>query len=163
MIVINSSPLINLGKQGRLEIFKNCFGKILIAYAVYQEVIKKTGSPEAVAVKKAIDDRWVIVEKVPIHTTLNTLKIAQAEKEAISLATKHNSLLIIDDDIAKRYAAILGVEAHGTLYVLYLACIKNIIKQDNAKNIFNTIVKDGFYLSTDIYINFMELLNSLKK
>ncbi len=163
MIVINSSPIINLGKQGKLEIFKNCFGKILIAYAVYQEVVKKTGSPEAVAVMKAIEDRWIIVERVPIHHMLNTLKIAQGEKEAISLAAKHDSLLIIDDDIAKRYAAILGIEAHGTLYVLYLACIKKIINHDNAKDIFNTMVKDGFYLSTDIYIKFLELLNSLKK
>ncbi len=162
MIVINSSPAIILGKQGRLEVLRKCFGEVIIPKSVYDEIANKKESPEIISIEKGIKEKWIVLEKTLIVPELNTRKLGVGEKEAISLSIKHKVPLIIDDDTAKQYATILNVEAHGTLFIVYSAVIKGFIKKSEAAAILNTMIKDGFYVSTEIYARFMELLNSLK-
>ncbi len=161
MIVSNSSPLIVLGKQGILNLLKRCFGKILIPKSIYDEVSAKKDSPEVVALDKAIGEGWVAIENVVINRMLLTEKIGQGEKEAVSLAVKHKTFLLIDDDSAKSYASILGVEAHGTLYVLFLACSQKFITKEEATNILDRMIASGFYISIELYSRFSALLKSL--
>ena len=161
MIVSNSSPIIILGKQGKLELFRKCFQKIIIPISVYDEVMKKKNFPEAIALENAINNKWVIIEEITVSPLLQTLNLGKGEKEAISLAKKHSLILIIDDDSAKAYASILGVVAHGTLYVLYISCIKKYINKNSIKEILEKMIIDGFYISTDIYSKFLELLDSV--
>jgi predicted nucleic acid-binding protein len=73
------------------------------------------------------------------------------------LAAEKQLILIIDDDSAKSFASIIEVETHGTLYILYLSFCKKIITENQARNIFKRMVKDGFYVSIEIYSRFMEL------
>lgn len=162
MIVADSSPVIILAKQGLLELFKKFFHKLVIPQSVYEEVMQKRETPEAIALTKAIEDKWLFVERVTVNPILKTEKIGEGEKEAISLALKHKSILIIDDDSAKKYASILGVEAHGTLYIVYLACIKNFIRRNDALNVLKGIMADGFYISAEVYNRYYELLSSIK-
>ncbi|MBI3036319.1 DUF3368 domain-containing protein [Candidatus Woesearchaeota archaeon] len=161
MMVSNSSPLIVLGKRGILNLLKRCFGKVLIPRSVYDEVSVKKDSPEAAALGKAIGEGWVAVENVVINRMLLTEKMGRGEKEAISLAAKHKTVLLIDDDSAKSYASILGVEAHGALYVLFLACSRKFIAKEEAMDIFDGMVANGFYISTELYSRFAALLKSL--
>ncbi len=162
MIVSNSSPIIVFGKQGRLELLKECFGKVIIPESVHQEILRKGESHEAAAVKKATNAKWLIVEKAEVSALLITEKIGQGEKEAISLAVKHKIQLLIDDDFAKTYASILGVEAHGTLYIIYISCFRDFITKNEAKGILNDMIEGSFYISTELYSKFFDLLNSLK-
>lgn len=164
MIVANSSPLIALGKQGKLDLLRMCFNKLFISKGVYKEVMLKEDSPEAIAMKEAAEgkERWVLVKETTVDKLLATQKIGQGEKEAISLAAKHNALLLIDDDSAKAYASILGVDAHGTLYVIYLSCLKKFISKSEAANMLKSMIDCGFYISTGLYSKFFELLNSIK-
>lgn len=161
MIVSNSTPLINFGKQGRLDILKDCFKKIIIPKKVYEEITIKKDSIEAIDLKKAIEQKWVLVEESEVNNLLGTGNLEQGEKEAISLATKHKSILLIDDDSAKAYASLLGVGTHGSFYVLYLACVKKIIDKKEAKKIFERMISGGFYISTELYSRFLELLDPL--
>ena len=163
MIVVNSSPIIILAKQGMLDLLKKCFKKVIIPKSVYEEVMQKKDNPEVIALEKAIKNKWVVVEEVLVISMLNTKNIGQGEKEAISLASIHKSLLIIDDDFAKKYAAIFGVNAHGTFFVIYLAFIRNLIKREDAIAILERMIADGFHISSDLYSKFFELLNSRKK
>ena len=162
MIVSNSSPIIILGKQGMLDILKKCFKKVIIPKRVYDEVMHKKDSPESITLKKGINDKWIVIEKTAVSAFLHTKNLGQGEKEAISLAVKHKSLLLIDDDSAKTYATVLNVEVHGTFYVIYIALLKNFISKSQAKKILEDMIANGFYISTDIYSRFLDLLNSLK-
>ncbi len=163
MIVANSSPVIMLAKQGLLELMKKCFKKVVIPKSVYEEISQKKGSPELIALEKAIKDKWIVVEKAAVIPALDTKNLGQGEKEAISLAAKHKSALIIDDDAAKTYAAIFEVEAHGVLYVIYLAFKRKFIDNAGAMNALESMITDGFYISHEVYMRFFELLNSLKR
>jgi len=155
MIIANSSPIIILGKQGKLEFLKKCFGKVIIPKTVYIEIIKGKNSPETISLEDAIKNKWIIVEKVT-KNILVTDKIGQGEKEAISLASKYKKILLMDDDSARKYASILNVEVHGTLYVIYLAVVKGIINKEEAKNIVERMIVDGFYISIEIYSKFLD-------
>ncbi|MBI2143331.1 DUF3368 domain-containing protein [Candidatus Woesearchaeota archaeon] len=161
MVVSNSSPLIVLGKQGILNLLKRCFGKVHIPKSVYDEVSVKKDSPEAAALNKAIGEGWVVVENAVINRMLVTEKMGQGEKEAISLADKRKTVLLIDDDSAKSYASVLGVEAHGTIFVIFLACSRKFITKEEATNILDGMAAGGFYISTELYSRFTALLKTL--
>lgn len=161
MIVSNSSPIIILAKQGMIHLLEKCFRKIIIPQSVYYEVMHKGDNMEAISLNKAIEEKWISVQKVEVIAKLETKNIGQGEKEAISLAHKHNCMLIIDDDSAKKYASIFGVESHGTLYVIFLACARKFISKSAAKDVLEGMVADGFYVSSEFYLRFIDLLDSL--
>ena len=162
MIVANSSPIIILGKQGMIELFEKCLRKVIISKSVYEEVMQRKDSPEAIALNRAIKSGRITVQKVAIIPTLDTKNIGQGEKEAISLAYKHKSLLIVDDDSAKKYASIFRVEAHGTLYVIYLAYARRLIDRTTSINILEGMISEGFYVSSELYSKFLDLLGKLE-
>ena len=162
MIVSNSSPIIILGKQGRLNLLKKCFNKVIISEAVYNEIMQKKETPETASLMKGIDDKWIVVEKTAIHPILDTKNLGLGEKEAISLAAKHNALLLVDDDSAKSYASILEVKAHGILYLILFSRKKNYIGKIEAREIIENMISDGFYISTELYSRLIDLLDSFK-
>ncbi|MDP4039314.1 MAG: DUF3368 domain-containing protein [Candidatus Pacearchaeota archaeon] len=161
MIVSNTSPIIVLGKQGVLELLKNCFGKVIIPQEVYNEIIKKEDSLETISLKKGIEEKWIIIEETAINPIINTDNLGKGEKEAVSLAAKKKSILLIDDDNARKYASLLRVECRGTIYVLFLAVLKKIMDKIEAKEIFDNIVIEGFYVSTEVYSGFLSMLERL--
>ena len=160
MIVANSSPLINFGKQGALLLLRKCFRSVIIPNQVYNEVTKLKDSPGAIALGKAISEKLISVEKVNVNLFLHTKKLGQGEKEAISLAVKHKAVLLIDDDNAKAYASTLGIEAHGTLHALYISYLKNIISKGETIRVFKGMLSNGFYISTGLYSRFLELVEN---
>lgn len=161
MIVSNASPIIYFGKQGKLDILKKCFKEVLIPKEVYDEIICKKESHEVIALEKAINENWIKIKKTKILNILNTKNLGKGEKEAISLAYKNKTILLLDDDSAKAYASILNIESRGSLYILFISCKKHIIKKEEAKNIFENMIRDGFYVSTDLYAEFFRLLEDV--
>lgn len=162
MIVVNISPIIILAKGGMLELLKKCFKKAIIPKSAYAEIMQKKGTYETIALQKAIKAQWITVQKTAVISELNTKNIGQGEKEAISLAFKRKSLLIVDDDSAKKYASVFGVEAHGTLYVIYLACARKLVDKTEAVNALEGMIVDGFYVSSELHMKFLDLLNTLE-
>lgn len=158
MIVSNSSPLIVLGKVGAFQLLQECFGTVLVPAAVYKEVQNKGGTPEAVALDRGIQEKWLVIEKVMIDRQLKTEKIGQGEKEAICLAARKKCPVLLDDDLAKGFAAVLGVEARGTLFVLLVASAQKFISRSEAIEILDRMILNGFYLSTEVYARFLSLL-----
>lgn len=162
MIVVNTSPLIVLGKIGHISLLKKCFKKVLIPKAVYQELTEKPDSPETIALENAINEKWITINETEINSSLDTKNIGKGEKEAISLAKKLNLPIIIDDDSAKTYASIIEVEAHGTLYVLIKSYVKKHISKEKTKTLLESMIKKGFYISTELYFEFLNMLNSIE-
>ena len=161
MIVSNSSPIINLGKQGVLELLEKCFKKVILPKSVFLEIMEKEESSEFKSLQKAIDEKWSIVESVEIDKAIDTKNLGQGEKEAISLAARKKCLLLIDDDNARKYASILNLESHGTIFVIYLSVLKGFLDKNKAKDIFENMIKDGFYVSTEVYAEFLNLLEKI--
>lgn len=163
MIVCDSSPLIMLAKEGLLSLLKKCFQKAVIPKSVYEEVTQKRNSTEVIALEKAIKEGWAVVEEVEDSPAIKTNVLNLGERDAISLAAKHKSMLLIDDDSAKKYASLLNVESHGTLFVIYLACIRKFIEKEEAIDALEDMIAEGFYISTNVYRRFIEAISSIKR
>ena len=43
-VIVNSTPLISLGRINRLDLLRDVFGSIAIPEAVYEEICRKTDS-----------------------------------------------------------------------------------------------------------------------
>src|SRR3989344_6415683 len=145
MIVLDASTIVVLGKQGMLFLVRECFAKAVISEGVYNEVVCKKESAEAAALGNALGEKWVVKESIEVHPLLVTGNIGLGEKEAISLARKRGFRLITDDETAKGYAALVGAESHGTLYVILLSCRKKIISKGKAIELVNGMIAGGFY------------------
>ena len=70
-------------------------------------------------------------------------------------------LLLIDDDNGKKYASILDIESHRTIFVVFLSVLKKFINKEKAKKLFEDMVKEGFYVSTELYAEFLNLLERI--
>ena len=158
MVVVNSSPIISLGKIGRLDLLHKVFGKIIIAKQVYEEIISKPYEEEAIALKKAVEDEWIKVQSSEeIKSNLGT-----GESASIYLASKIRQILIADDKKAVFVADTFGIECHGTLYVVMLALNKKVIKnKEEAIEILNSLIENKLYLSSDVLSEFYGLLGKI--
>jgi len=159
VIITDTTPLIHLGKVGKLSLLQSCFKKVFIPHQVYEEVLRLQTSPEALFLKKAVDEGWISVEEIIVHKPLEEYAwLDQGELQAISLALEKKKPLLIDDDVAKQVALLFGVEVHGTLYVLLEAYKKKLMEKKEIITAVNTMMMNGFYLSTTVYVLFLELL-----
>ena len=53
MIVSNASPLIYLGKIGKIELLRELFSHVFIPFKVYSEIMEMRESVEAILLEKA--------------------------------------------------------------------------------------------------------------
>ncbi|MBS3113927.1 hypothetical protein J4448_02400 [Candidatus Woesearchaeota archaeon] len=160
VVVVNSSPIIAFGKIGRLEILSKLFSNIHISEQVYKEIIFKPNYAETIAVKKAVEeDNWVKVHKSREVTNL----LGVGESSSLGLALKLKQPLIIDDKKAVFIANTLGIECHGTLYVILLALKKKIImNKKEAIDVVNHLISNKLYLSSDVLSEFYAMLEKIK-
>ncbi len=160
MVIVNSSPIITLGKVGKLELLHRLFDNVSITEQVYKEILSKPTYAETIAIKKAVeDDKWIKVYKSrEVSKVLGT-----GEASSLGLALKLKQSLIIDDKKAVFMANTLGIECHGTLYIVLLALKKRIIKnKKEAIDIVNMLVSNKLYLSSEALSEFYSLLDKIK-
>ena len=163
MIVSNASPLIALGKQGMLHLLKGCFQHVEIPPSVLREITHGSDGPEVLALKHAIAGGWMRVRETSIVQFLEeTASLGEGEKEAISLAAERKAMLFVDDKLGKAYARVLGVEAHGTLFVLALAYHTSRLTKQEVHSMLDGMMREGFYLSADSYRAFAASLDAMK-
>lgn len=118
-LVSNTGPLIALAKVDQLCLLKELFGEVLIAPAVYREILAKVG-PEAQRLDEAMREFIHITEPALISTNVEqiTANLGVGEQQAIALAYKQATLLLIDDRSGRTTARHLGVKVTGTVGVL---------------------------------------------
>lgn len=161
MIVTNTTPLINLGRFGKISILREIFNRVLIPEEVYREIMQLKDSLEALAVQKAIQNGWIKTEKITPDLQIGAELLDEGEKEAITLALKNNCIFLTDDDHAKKFAIIQSLEVHGTIYVLIKAAAKRIISKEEAKSLLDKMISSRFYVSTEIYAKFLDALSKI--
>jgi predicted nucleic acid-binding protein len=127
-VICNAGPLIALGKLNRLELLADAYGKIQITRAVYAEVVTQglaRGEPDALVAQLFWQQKgWPIVD-VPadvVATYHPPVVLGTGETEVLALAqTLTNSLVLLDDELARTEARRLSLQVRGTLGVLVQA------------------------------------------
>ncbi|HEQ78309.1 MAG TPA: DUF3368 domain-containing protein [Euryarchaeota archaeon] len=161
MIVSNSTPLICLTKLNRLHLLKEFFVEVCIPEEVYREVVtrgKEEKYPDALLVEEAVKEGWVIVKKATEMKRLEEYGIDKGEVEAISLALnlKYSGILV-DQSHARFVAEVMGLVPKGTIFVLLKALKNGVFSFDDYLKDMETLVKTGFRMSDDVYIEAVRL------
>lgn len=137
-IISDTSCLIVLQNINELDLLRRVYGEVLTT----EEVAAEFGEdlPE-----------WVKVESVKdkVRQTLLELQIDKGEASAIALALETtNSLLILDDQKARKVAEKLALEFTGTLGIIIKAKNDNLIP--SIKPYLQGLKITGFRLSSEI-------------
>jgi len=161
MIVSNSTPLIGLAKIGRLDLLKELYKEVLIPEEVRVETIDmgiEKNSPDAYVIRKALQDGWIVVRNVKILSGLTDFGIDVGEAAALSLAkSRGEKEVLIDERHARLAAKALGLKPLGTIYILLAALKKEYISYDEYAASLEGLIKSGFRLSEEVYMEAVRL------
>jgi predicted nucleic acid-binding protein len=149
-VVSNSGPLIALAEIGRFLLLKQLFGRLLIPFAVYREVVVDgIGQPGA---EETAEADWIKTVEVRDRLAVDLLRdeLGPGQSEAIVLATELSAnYLLLDDWKARRKARHLGLQVSGTLGVLLMAKTAGLVKE--VKPLLDQLRKTDFRMSSKVY------------
>lgn len=100
MIVSNSSTLILLAKAGVLQKFLEEYKKVIIPKQVYEEMIAKSETLDAIEIKKEVDSNRIEIrdtQKSP-EKILAEFKLHEGEAAAYSLFQELKAKVLLTDD-----------------------------------------------------------------
>jgi predicted nucleic acid-binding protein len=112
--IVNSSPLISLDRIGLLDILGRLGRKVVIPRGVLDEIARGPApiTPNRLAIHQTVDIS-------AIDPIVAGWDLGRGESEVLTwAASQRQALAILDDLAARRCAASLGIEPHGTLFVL---------------------------------------------
>ena len=147
-VIVNSTPIISLGKIERLELLRKRFGEIIIPQAVFREVTAKNDAIRDMLLKNA---SWIHVLPVtnPESRKMYKAKLHDGEVEVMMLAQElHADLVVIDDGPARKTAEYLGLNITGTLGVL-IKC-KQTGEIPSVLPLLRELTKNGIYLKPSL-------------
>jgi len=140
-VISNTSPLQYLHQTNLLDLLPMLYGEIVVPQGVAAEL--EHGRRLGVTLPVLSDLACARVRAVPhLPVLLLAADLGRGEKEALALAAEsENSLVILDDGLARRYAQLLGIGLTGTLGVLlkakeqgHLAAVAPVVEQLEALN-----------------------------
>lgn len=147
-VIVNSTPMIILGKTGLIEVLHKLFGEITIPEAVYDEITFKSD----VASRLIKESDWIKIAHIgsTVDRSMYKSKLHAGEVEVMMLAQEDSGdiLVVIDDNAAKKTAKYLGLKVTGTLGILIMAKRRGHI--DSVKKVIGLMKRHGFFVSERI-------------
>ncbi len=169
MPVVDSSPLIYLGKIGKLSLLVELYGKlkVIIPLSVYNEVVvqgEQKGFEDAKEVKKEINN--FLIQRPEQKTVKDIrdrlpsgLRLGSGELECIVLCIEREKLMLSDDEDAKKFARVYGIEGKGTLHILLRSYKQGLLSKSECIKSFEAIVDAGFWIdarTTSLFYRYVD-------
>ena len=158
-VIVNTSPIFYLYRLRLLEILEKLYDIIIVPQAVIDEL--QRGKEQGEDVPNIQDYHWIQIQqaKAPDYLKLIT-DLGSGETEVLALALeKPDSLMIIDERLARRIAKLQGLKFTGTIGVLlkakkrgYITSISPLLEQrlELGFRISNRLKKDILKLAGEI-------------
>jgi predicted nucleic acid-binding protein len=150
IIISDSSPLIALGRIGRLDILRVIFGSLILPDAVWKEVVE-AGMQKLGANEVGIAP-WISRQSANDLDLVNLLRhdLGAGEAEAIVLARECNAdFLLIDERLGRSAAKSLGLKVVGLVGVLIEARERGLIT--DAESLMDRLHNEaGFWISEEL-------------
>lgn len=119
-VVSDTSPLQYLHQAGLLDLLPRLYDRVLVPEAVALEIEEGLARGVALPEVRALD--WITVVEPPAPELLPLVTdLGPGERSALAVALEHRSTVILDDALARRHAALLGIRLTGTLGILIRA------------------------------------------
>ena len=166
--IINSSPLIYLGKIGALPFLPKLFTKCYTTLIVKEEVLSDEKAPEFSVLKESFSS-WLSLKEPTNQQLVDRLKrlnihIGEASVIALAKELQDNSdeiVMIIDDLAAREIARTLDLQVTGTIGILIKSLNLKFITKEKCKNFLRILVENtSFRISSAL---FSKILKEIEK
>ncbi len=146
--IVNASPLILLGKIGRLSLLSELADQLLIPERVAAEVgAQPDGEPTMVEI--AHHDRCRIVPSIQVPPEIEAWDLGPGESQVLALTVSTvGSRAVLDDLAARRCAQSFGLPVIGTLGIVLRARTTGRIPL--ARPVLDELRRKGLYVSTQL-------------
>ena len=147
VVVADAGPLIAFGRIGRLHLFRDVLGTILVPEAVAEECLREPLRPGAAAIRQAFREGLLIRKRARrSHLYEEILSVlGEGEAAAIALAHSQGVPVLMDEKNGRRIARGLGLAVIGTGGVLIRAKRRKLIRV--ARPVLEDLQKEGYRLS----------------
>ncbi|MBT3471392.1 MAG: DUF3368 domain-containing protein [Gammaproteobacteria bacterium] len=155
-VIADAGPLIALSAVGQLELLRKLFQQVVVPVEVVDESLYQNRLG-ATLIREALDCGWLHTsDGLPEHRLWSAPpSLGKGEVAAIHLALGHpDSLLILDDRLARREALRLSLSIIGTVKVVVIAQQRELI--GDAERVVQQMSDNGYRVS-------LELLNRVKQ
>ncbi len=145
---------------------KTLFGEVVVPRRVYFEATTNERSVDSILISEAVRDGWLKVSEEEMEGSSLLAErsgIHLGEAEAILLAQRLETELIIDEREGSATAQIFGVRPIGTIAVLLLALARDQLTFNEFKECLDRLISLGFWLSVDVYRGALEEASSIEK
>lgn len=173
-LIFNSTPLIYLTKVSLTKSFKEIPEEKFTTTRVFNEIVqegKKKGAPEASLLENLFKEEIIKIHNPNDGEYLKSAKkmsaeserqpLHEAEAEVLCLAKELNGIAIADDQVARSVARLLGIELHGTGYILGKIFATSKIKKEELMEKLKEMRNEGWHVSAEDYLKIIEYLKSL--
>ncbi|MEO5341365.1 MAG: DUF3368 domain-containing protein [Magnetococcus sp. MYC-9] len=148
--VVNSSPLIFLGRAGRLDLLQGVLDTCFVPEPVRTEIYGR--GTNDVTVKALSMNTWIrTVAGSVIPESVSAWGLGAGESSVLSFALAdltRNTVAVIDDLAARQCAVTLGIPVRGTLGLVLTAKKRGIISL--ARPVMEELIVHGMYLSKSV-------------
>jgi predicted nucleic acid-binding protein len=149
VVIADAGPLIALAKIRQLHLLSSLFAEVLVTQAVADECLRGQSS-DAVLIKQALDTGWLQCVANPIfkHPLSRSLGLGEQSSIEYALQTDSNTLLILDDGLARKQALRKQLTVVGTAALLFAAQRKALIA--DAEAVIAELNQIGYRISADV-------------
>ncbi|MBL3600968.1 MAG: DUF3368 domain-containing protein [gamma proteobacterium endosymbiont of Lamellibrachia anaximandri] len=148
-VITDAGPLIAFASIDGLSILQKLFSEITIVGSVKDECLAKL-SVDAQRIEDTINNGWLVVTPVVERSPSLSPSLGVGESDSIRFALEmpEESLLIMDDRLARRYALRKNLNIVGTVRLLDLAEQQGLI--ESAEQSIQEMTGFGYRVSNDI-------------
>ncbi len=149
IVIADAGPLIAFAGIDGLSILQQLFSEVTIVGAVKGECLAKPGV-DAQRIEDAINKGWLVVAPVVEHSPPLSPSLGVGESDSIRFALEmlEESLMIMDDRLARRYALRRSLNIVGTVRLLDLAEQRGLI--ESAEQCIQEMSDCGYRVSNEI-------------
>jgi uncharacterized protein len=149
IIIADAGPLIAFAGIDALFVLQNLFSEISIAESVRCECLAKPGA-DSQRIEAVIDEGWVKIFAPGVNTEPLSPSLGAGESGSIryALESPGESLLMVDDRLARRLALKRGINIVGTVRILDLAEQRGLIR--SAEQSIVEMVAVGYRVSLEL-------------
>ncbi|MDI6885417.1 MAG: DUF3368 domain-containing protein [archaeon] len=149
-------------------VFSQLEGEKCTHTEVYKQVItegKIRGDADAVVSEELVEKGGIkaVSIKNDFKKMLKSLRgeLHEGELEVLALANAKRGVAVLAESIAREVGSVFKIEVHGTLFLIFLMVKKRRLKREEAKDKVDLMIRKGFRLGHEEYLEFLKLLETL--
>lgn len=156
--IIDSTPLICLSLIDHLNLLEKLFKKVVVSSEVAKEVTKK-GKPKSEEIGMWIEGK-IVESKSKELIELFSMFLDKGESEVLALYYEiPDSIVIIDEEKARKLAKRKGIPHMGTLGIFLLAKRFKLI--ESIKPLVNQLIGKGIRVGERLYTHVLKVAGEI--